>query len=156
MRNASHHRRLIAALLCSLIAACVPASQAGTTRSIGHTPDAAALAAIDIDVAPDGTGLPAGSGAARAGAQLFAASCARCHGASVALGHDRWLYATSIFDYVRRAMPPRPATRLTSDETYALTAYLLAANGIVSQSAQLDRASLPHVVMPDAADFVRP
>ena len=124
------------------------------------------IAALDIDVRPDGTGLPAGSGTAREGAAVYAQKCAACHGANgeggtadVLVGaepknsapfgpeYERWRgarpdvpftignywpYATTLFDYVRRAMPATAPGSLTADETYALVAWLLAKNEIIA------------------------
>jgi len=132
------------------------AETASSPRGLGGRVGAATIAPLDIDVAPDGTGLPDGSGEPHTGARLFAERCAQCHGAGLWLGRDRWMYATSIFDYVRRAMPPQPRQHLSSDDVYALTAYLLAINRVIEPSARLDRSTLPRVAMPDRADFVVP
>ena len=106
----------------------------------------------DISIQPDGTGLPAGSGTAAAGEQVYAAKCVACHGVDGAgTPNDRlvggqgtldqlqqvrtigsfWPYASTVFDYIRRAMPFQSPQSLTNDEVYALTAYLLAENGII-------------------------
>ena len=123
---------------------------------------------------PDGRGLPAGRGTAAEGAPLYAAKCAACHGATgregpndVLVGRDSrpgfpfaqdpalphtignyWPYATTVFDYVRRAMPPTAPGSLTDDEVYALTAFLLRANEIITDDAVMDRTTLPKVAMP--------
>ena len=141
---------------------------------IGRPATPAEIAAIDIDVRPDGRGLPAGRGTAAEGAPLYAAKCAACHGATgregpndVLVGRDSrpgfpfaqdpalphtignyWPYATTVFDYVRRAMPPTAPGSLTDDEVYALTAFLLRANEIITDEAVMDRATLPKVMMP--------
>ena len=143
--------------------------------NLGRTPGAAELSAIDISIMPDGRGLPAGSGAVERGAAVYAAKCQACHGANGAGGpNDRltggigsltsprpiktiasyWPYATTVFDYVRRAMPITAPQSLTNDEVYAVTAYLLSVDGIVPKDARLDAESLPKVRMPNRDGFV--
>ena len=155
-----------------------------TRYGLGRTASSAEVAALDIDVAPDGHGLPPGRGTAAQGASLFAQKCASCHGAQgqgmppafpALVGRDPkgegfpfasdwritrtignyWPEATTIFDYVRRAMPHTAPGSLTNDEVYALTAFLLAANQVISSDAALDSASLSHVKMPYHNKFVR-
>ena len=143
---------------------------------VGRAPTADEVRQWSISVAPDGTGLPQGSGTAAAGRRIFADRCARCHGAegrggdSGALVGGRgtlnsskplrtvgsyWPFATSVWDYVNRAMPfDRPGT-LKPGEVYALTAYLLFLNGIVPENATVDSRSLPRVQMPNRNGFVR-
>jgi cytochrome c len=151
------------------------ASAAALSPNLGRTPSAAELAAIDISIMPDGRGLPAGSGAVEQGAAVYAAKCQACHGANGAGGpNDRltggigsltsskpvktvasyWPYATTVFDYVRRAMPITAPQSLTNDEVYAVTAYLLSVDGIVPKDARLDARSLPKVRMPNRDGFV--
>lgn len=168
------------ALACAasgVVAAQVPApARYGLGRPA--TPDE--VRARDIDVMPDGRGLPAGRGTVRDGATTYAAKCASCHGpkgeggsADRLVGRNEgdsfahatnpklirtvgsyWPYATTLFDYTARAMPfQRPGT-LTADETYGLVAYLLFLNGIVKEDAVMDAASLPKVVMPARDKFV--
>jgi len=143
---------------------------------LGETPSAALIAAWDISVAPDGSGLPPGSGSALEGAPVYALKCGVCHGpGGEGLVNDRlvgghgsiggpaatktvgsyWPYATTIFDYIRRAMPyPRPQS-LSDDETYALTAYLLYLNDIIDEDAVMNAATLPAVEMPNRDNFIR-
>src|SRR6185436_7625302 len=136
----------------SLAAACslTVAAQTGGP-GLGQPVSVADAATWDIGIQPDGTGLPPGEGSAAAGAQLFATHCVACHGAGgVGQPNDKlvggqgtltqlqqvrtvgsyWPYATTIFDYIRRAMPFQAPESLTNDQVYALTAYLLAENGI--------------------------
>lgn len=129
----------------------------------------------DIDVQPDGTGLPAGRGSVARGKQVFEESCAACHGENGQGGiADRlvggngslasarpiktvgsfWPYATTLYDYVRRAMPYLAPQTLSNDDTYAVVAYILNLNGIVPADATLDRASLPAIRMPNRDGFV--
>lgn len=138
------------------------------------------IRALDIDVRPDGRGLPPGRGTVTEGETVFVAKCAACHGMKgEGLTADRlvgrtagddfsfamngtlprtvgsyWPYATTLFDYTRRTMPlPQPGS-LTDNETYSLVAYLLHLNGIVPADAVVDAASLPKVRMPARDRFV--
>jgi len=141
---------------------------------LGRHATPAELAALDIDVAPDGAGLPVGSGTPTEGAAVFSGRCAHCHGAAGEGGPaDRlvggvgslttdaptlttgsfWPYATTLFDYLRRAMPYDSPGSLSANEVYALTAFLLERNGVIEASARLDAASLPAVRMPNRDGF---
>ena len=132
------------------------------------------LAPWDISVMPDGTGLPPGSGTAKQGAPIFQAKCAACHGengkggeaAAVTAGPPRatldggktianfWPYATTIFDFVRRAMPANAPKSLTDQEVYALTAYLLSLNKLIGETDVINAQTLPKVKMPNADNFI--
>lgn len=132
------------------------------------------IAQLDHDVRSDGLGLPAGSGTATAGRVLFARKCGACHGVDGTGGPNGalvvtppepgrrpanvignyWPYATTVFDYIQRAMPFNDPGSLTDDETYALTAFLLHANGLISEKAVLDARTLPKVQMPARDRFV--
>lgn len=136
------------------------------------------IAGWDIDVAPDGTGLPPGSGSVQQGEELYARLGAKCHGAQgegtdvapplvggqgtlntdapVKTVGSFWPYATTLYDYIHRAMPADAPQSLTPDEVYALTAYVLYLNGIVPEDAVMDAQSLPQVVMPNHAGFTSP
>ena len=137
------------------------------------TPDE--IRKIDITVSPDGRGLPAGSGSVSAGAAVYAKSCQACHGekgagkpqdqltggvGSLASGKpvktavSYWPAATTLFDYIRRAMPITSPQSLTNDEVYAVTAYILSIDGIVPSDAVLDAKTLPRVKMPNKDGFV--
>ncbi len=164
---------LTALASCSSIA---PGGQyAEASHDIGTPVTDQDLAAWNIDVAPDGRGLPAGSGDVATGAHLFAAKCAACHGAQGQGGlgdpliggqgtlasakpkrtvGSYWPYATTLFDYIRRAMPYNAPESLSADEVYAVSAFLLNQNGIVPANTRLDAASLPRVVMPNHDGFV--
>lgn len=143
--------------------------------NLGEPISAADIAAWDIAVLPDGTGLPPGSGTAAQGAPIFAVKCALCHGVnaeggiSLALvggepltdGIDTvktianfWPNSTTLFDYTRRAMPWLTPRTLTDDEVYALTAYLLALNNIIDDSDIMNANTLPLVRMPNADGFI--
>ncbi len=142
---------------------------------LGETPSPELIAAWDISVSPDGAGLPAGSGSAVEGAPLYLVNCLVCHGREgEGLLNDRlvgghgtiggpaarktvgsyWPYATTIFDYIRRAMPYLQPQSLTNDEVYALTAYLLYLNGIIDENETMNSATLPAVDMPNRDNFV--
>ena len=142
--------------------------------NLGQPISHAELAAWDINVLPDGTGLPKGSGTAAQGAPIYAQKCAACHGeqgkggisAAVVGGApvksmdspktiaNFWPYATTLFDFTRRAMPwTRPRT-LTNDEVYALTAYLLSLNKIIGESDVMNAQTLPRVRMPNRDGFI--
>ena len=155
-------------------AACAShdATAGASTRHIGTPVDTATIAAIDIDVTPDGVGLPPGSGSATHGASLYEARCMQCHESPVlpalwggigSLGRippeksvgSFWPHATTIYDYIARAMPPGASTPLPPSDVYALTAYLLAQNGIVSRDATLDAQKLPKIAMPNRDGFDR-
>jgi len=135
------------------------------------------LGAEDIDVRADGAGLPPGQGSVEQGAALFASTCAACHGergekpvipalrlvggrgtlatpGAVQTVGSYWPYATTLFDYIRRAMPFEAPESLTADQVYAVTAYLLHLNGIVPDGAVLDAATLPNVQMPNRNGFI--
>jgi S-disulfanyl-L-cysteine oxidoreductase SoxD len=156
-----------------------PAPQPAVSGTFGFGRPASVddVARINIDVRPDGSGLPSGSGSAVQGQPIFAQKCAACHGAngegsSVApklidptpfqtgvttptIG-NYWPYATTVWDYVNRAMPFDKPGSLTSDEVYALTAYLLSQNAIIGENDVLDAQTLPNVKMPNASAFTSP
>jgi cytochrome c len=163
--------RLAAGLICC--AALAGGAWAGA--ELGEPVSAREIAAIDIDVATDGAGLPAGAGTALDGVDIYFAKCASCHGArgeggpgpALAGGFGSlassapvktvgsyWPYATTLFDYIRRAMPYDRPMSLTSEETYALTAYVLWLNGIVGRDDVVDAATLPGVRMPNREGFI--
>ena len=132
------------------------------------------IAGWDLTIGPDGENLPPGSGTASAGAEVYAAKCAACHGAdgtgqlndALVGGHGTltdaapvrtigsyWPYATTVFDYIRRAMPLTQPQSLSNDEVYALTAHLLHANGIIAEDFVVDAESLPSIEMPNRQGF---
>jgi len=131
--------------------------------------------AWNIDVAPTGEGLPAGQGTAKQGAAVFAARCAACHGPTGKEGPmDRlvggagtlasqrpiktigsyWPYATTLYDYVRRAMPFTAPQSLSPDEVYSVVAWLLYRNSIIAEDIVLDAHSLPAIFMPNRQGFL--
>lgn len=142
---------------------------------VGRPPSAEEIRQWDISISPDGKGLPEGSGTAAAARETYANRCARCHGEKgegrdsvpIAGGQGTlknpkplrtvgsyWPYATTIWDYVNRAMPfDKPGT-LSHDQVYALTAYVLFLNGIIPETSVIDAKSLPKVQMPNRNGFV--
>ena len=145
------------------------------TPHLGKPLDEAAIANWDISILPDGTGLPKGSGNSAQGAAIFAEKCSACHGdnarggAAAALVDDRklagisasqktiknfWPYATTIFDFIRRAMPFTAPRSLSDDEVYALTAYILAENKLIDANATMNAETLPKVKMPNRDNFI--
>jgi cytochrome c len=128
----------------------------------------------DITIMPDGTGLPPGSGTSAQGAPIYAQKCALCHGeggkggiaAPVAGGPPRasldggktipnyWPYATTLFDFIRRAMPYSQPSSLTDQEVYAVTAYILAMNKLIGDNDTIDATTLPKVKMPNRDNFI--
>jgi mono/diheme cytochrome c family protein len=156
----------------SLACASAAAAQEGPRLGVPATPEQ--VAGWDISIAPDGTGLPPGSGTAAAGKAVYDTKCLACHGADGAgQPNDRlvggegtlreaapirtigsyWPYATTVFDYIRRAMPYVAPHTLTADETYAVTAYLLALNGVIGEGDVMNATTLPKVVMPNRDGF---
>jgi len=155
-----------------IVAAAPVMPQEGPGLGVEATPEE--VAAWALTVLPSGDGLPPGSGTAREGRAIYAARCLACHGAEgqggpndrLAGGHGTlttaspvktvgsyWPYATTIFDYIRRAMPFTEPQSLSADETYALTAYLLYLNEIVTLDDLVDSRTLPAIEMPNAENF---
>jgi len=143
--------------------------------NLGRTPTPQEIRAADISIPPSGAGLPAGSGDAKAGAQVYASKCLACHGekgagkpADALVGGigslatpkplrtvgSYWPYATTLFDYTRRAMPLQNPKTLTDDEVYAVSAYILFLNGIIAENAPMNAQTLPLVKMPNRDGFV--
>jgi S-disulfanyl-L-cysteine oxidoreductase SoxD len=163
------------AILCAVLLLAVPALAAEMPR-LGQPIAPAELAPWDISIAPDGAGLPPGRGTAAQGAAIYAAKCQACHGEKGAgkpndplvggvgtLASERpavktvgsyWPYATTLFDYIRRAMPWNETKSLSTDELYAVCAYILHLNGIVGENDVLDAQSLPKVAMPNRDGFI--
>src|SRR6266566_3909098 len=132
--------------------------------NLGRPLDAADIAAWDISILPDGTGLPIGGGTPAQGARIFAQKCALCHGVNgkggpfAALvggtpltgGIDTpktianfWGYSTTVFDFIRRAMPWQQPRSLTDNEVYALTAFILEQNKLIGEDDSMNAETLP-------------
>lgn len=165
----------IATALLIGVAIQTPAAFAQQGPGLGQPISPTDLAPWNIDVGTDGKDLPAGSGKAKTGAAIYAAKCQSCHGADgkgqpadqlvggqgtldkldqVRTVGSYWPYATTIFDYVRRAMPFNTPETLTNDEAYALTAYLLYKNGIIRENDEMNARTLPRVRMPNLNGFI--
>ena len=159
--------RLGVLLAVIALAANITALAQQSTYDLGRAPTAEESQACCLPIGPDGKGLPPGNGTAQQGAPIFAQKCASCHGATgregpwhvlVAEG-DRALrrrfFATSIWDFIHRFMPPVKRTRwdqgrqLSPDEVYALTAFLLHQNGIIGENEVMDARTLPQIHMPN-------
>ncbi|HEY7462476.1 MAG TPA: cytochrome c [Gemmatimonadota bacterium] len=147
---------------------------------VGKTASPEQIAALDIDARPDGRGLPPGQGTVARGAQVFQAKCARCHGPTgtegpndVLVGREPrqgflfgqytsltrtignyWPYATTLYDFIHRAMPLDAPGSLAPDEVYSVVAFLLYRNEIVPEDAVIDATTLPAVRMPARDRFV--
>lgn len=173
---------LMAGLMCSSPNARAQGKPATppATFGFGRPATPAEIAALDIDIRPDGAGLPPGRGTAAEGAAIYATRCAMCHGKTgregpndVLVGRvpgdgfpfsrdpkvphtigNYWPYATTVFDYIRRAMPPDKPGSLQDTEVYALTAHLLALNELIPADAVMDATTLPRVRMPARERFV--
>ncbi|MBV8455087.1 MAG: cytochrome c [Acetobacteraceae bacterium] len=166
------------ALVAAMLFAIVAPALAQAPR-FGQPISPADLAPWDIEILPSGRGLPPGRGTVAQGEVIYAAKCEGCHGAKGAgQPNDRlvgnqgtivpgvnpaayntigsyWPYATTLFDYVRRAMPWNQPKSLTNDEVYAVSAYLLNLNGIIGADDVMDAQSLPKVRMPNRNGFIR-
>jgi S-disulfanyl-L-cysteine oxidoreductase SoxD len=164
---------LIAVCALALISAVAVAADG---PNLGRVATPEEIAAWDISIGPDGVGLPPGSGTPKQGETVYRAKCVVCHGEKGAgkpndqlvggqgtLAGDKppvktvgsfWPYATTIFDYVRRAMPYNESKSLTNDEVYAVVAYILQLNGVVGENDTIDARTLPKVLMPNRDGFV--
>jgi len=170
--------RAVLSVLALLGSGC--GTQQRPTLGFGRPATAAEIAAWDIDVRPDGVGLPPGSGVPSQGAVIYARKCAACHGATgtegpferlvgreprqgFPFGRDPrlvktvgnyWPYASTLYDYVNRAMPLDAPGSLTPDEVYSLVAFLLWRNEIIPNTDEMNAQTLPRVVMPARDRFV--
>ena len=170
-------REAKAAIAAIVLAAAAASSAAAQSKGpgLGVPITAADIAAWDISVLPSGRELPAGSGTGTLGEAVYTQHCAACHGAKgVGKPNDPlvggretlkgpgpamktvgsyWPYATTLFDYIRRAMPITAPQSLSNDEVYAVTAYVLQLNGIVGERDTVDAKSLAAVRMPNRDGF---
>jgi S-disulfanyl-L-cysteine oxidoreductase SoxD len=171
----SMRKTLLAAAPAAVLAIASPLF-AQQSPNLGKPISQEDLAPWDISIGPDGTGLPPGSGTAKQGEAVFAAKCQACHGEKGAgqpndrlvggqgsLPGDKpatktigsyWPYATTLFDYIRRAMPLNESKSLTNDEVYSAVAYLLNLNGVITESETINAQSLPKVTMPNRDGFI--
>jgi len=164
--------KLVVAVGLSMLSCATFAQE---SPGLGEDVSADEIAAADFAILPNGDGLPEGSGTAAVGATVYQQYCFACHGEkgtggindTLAGGHgsltsDRprktvgsfWPYATTVFDYVRRAMPLQTPGVLSNDELYAVTAYLLYVNDVISEDDEINAETLPEVRMPNRDNFV--
>jgi cytochrome c len=159
------------------LAACAAATaQTPDFKNVGRTPTPQEVQAVDIAIGTDGKELPPGSGNAKTGARLFAEKCVACHGEKLegsaqapalvggkgtltslhplATVGAYWPFATTVFDYIRRAMPRYQEGSLKPDEVYSLTAFILHRNDIIKEDDVIDAATLPKVKMPNRDGFI--
>lgn len=154
-------------------------AQTADYKNIGRTPTQQEIQAWNISIGPDGKGLPPGQGSAKDGAPIFAAKCAVCHGDQGQGGKigprvvggiadtetlaslkpvrsvgGYWPYATTVWDFIRRAMPRDNSGTLTPNEVYAVTAFILYKSNIIKEDEVLDAKTLPQVKMPNRNGFV--
>jgi mono/diheme cytochrome c family protein len=175
------HSTVLVSALFSL--ALAPGVVFGAGPNLGKPISQTDLAPWDIDIEPSGAGLPAGSGMSDQGAAIFADNCAACHGnggrgattttsgapAAPPVVSDvkrngiddttlsianYWPYATTLFDYIKRAMPWTSPRTLTDDQVYALTAYILAQNKLIDAKQVINAQTLPKVQMPNRNGFI--
>jgi len=145
--------------------------------NLGKVASPEEIASWDIDIGPDGVNLPPGNGTPQQGEQVYLAKCVACHGekgsgkpndqlaggqGSLEPGHapvktvgSFWPYATTLFDYVRRAMPLNEPKSLRDEEVYAVVAYILRLNGVIGENDTIDAQTLPAIRMPNRDGFVR-
>jgi len=162
-----------------LLAANAAVAQTPNFKNVGRAATKEEIQAWDIAAGPDGKGLPPGQGTAKEGTPIFAAKCAVCHGANAEGGKigtrltggkaeiesfttlkpvrtlgAYWPYATTVWDYINRAMPRNQGGTLTANEVYALTAFVLAKSNIIKEDDVMDAKTLPKVEMPNRNGFV--
>jgi cytochrome c len=158
-----------------VVLVCAPSAQAQSPYGIGRPATPAEIAGWNIDVDREGHNLPPGSGTVSHGHEVFDEQCAACHGSNGEGGvGDRlvggqgtlgtpkpvrtvgsyWPYATTLFDYIRRAMPQNAPQSLSNDEVYAVSAYILNLNGLLPADATLDARTLGAIKMPNRGMFV--
>ena len=157
-----------------LVGAALLAAQS-PKYGVGRPPTPEQIRDLGAAIAPDGTGLPEGSGTVATGREVFAANCSRCHGDKAGGGvgpalvggqgtlatakplktvGSFWPYATTVWDYVNRAMPFDQPGQLKPPEVYAVVAYILNLNGIIGNDQVMDAKTLPKVKMPNRDGFV--
>jgi mono/diheme cytochrome c family protein len=162
-----------------LLASGTVLGQTPDYKNVGRTPTKEEIQAWDISVGPDGKGLPDGHGTAKEGATIFAAKCALCHGPNAEGGKigprmagtkadteslttlrpvrtvgGYWPFATTVWDYINRAMPRNQGGTLSANEAYSLTAFILSKSGIIQEGDVMDQKTLPKVQMPNRHGFI--
>jgi S-disulfanyl-L-cysteine oxidoreductase SoxD len=172
-------KRLIIAACVTLFPACAGAQSVVDHYGFGRTPTAQETEKY-FAIPPSGKGLPPGSGTAKAGAEIFAQTCAACHGdklqgnPAAGVGGDRliggrgslatktplktvesyWPYSTTLFDYIKRAMPFSAPGSLTDDQVYSVVAYILSESHVIKPTDVIDAESLPKIAMPNRDGFI--
>ena len=158
-------------LVVSLAACAAAWAQTAKYDNVGRTATPEEVRAHDITVLPSGKGLPPGKGTAKEGAPIYLAHCVMCHGATGKEGgplapklvgdttYERgpmtsWPFATSVWDYINRAMPRYQEGTLAPDQVYAVTAFLLFRSGIIKETDVMDAKSLAEVQMPNRDGWV--
>ena len=165
----------LAVFVAAALAACAVQPPAARPPTLGAAVSAEEVARWDISIPPSGAGLPPGGGTVAQGESVYATKCQSCHGpkgagkpADALVGGigslatatpvrtvgSYWPYATTLFDYTRRAMPIAAPFSLNNDEVYAVTAYVLFLNGIIPADATMNAQSLPAVKMPNRDGFI--
>jgi len=160
-------------LVLLLLAICAVTAQ---KYHVGRSATADEIKTTDQFMAPDGTGLPPGKGTAVEGRDIYERRCSRCHGKQgqgdeegpLAGGKGTlatpkplktvgsfWPYATTIYDYVHRAMPFDNPGLLDANQTYAVTAVILHLNGIIGEKDEMNAQTLPKVKMPNREGFIK-
>jgi cytochrome c len=169
-----HFNFLVPVLIVT--AGATAAAQTPGYKNVGRTPTPQEVQAMDIAIGTDGKELPPGSGNAKLGAQLFADKCMVCHGENqqgsaqapalvggkgtltsmrpMLTAGSYWPFATTIFDYIRRAMPRFQEGTLKVDEVYSLTAFVLYRNDIIKEDDVIDSKTLPKIKMPNRDGFI--
>ena len=159
---------------CALLLCAAAALAQPPKYGVGRTPTPGEIRQWDISVRPDGKNLPSGRGSVAEGKEIYAKRCSKCHGDSGQGGdsvplvggrgtlntskplktvESYWPYATTLFDYINRAMPLTKQGILKPNEVYALTAFILFKNGIIKEDEVMDEHSLPKVQMPNRDHF---
>ena len=165
---------LLSGLLLLLLSSVVSAELDPLSPNLGRALSAEEIAAFDLTILPNGQGLPAGKGSVSTGKAVYLRECMACHGKEGKGGVNNrlaggvgsiqsarpdvtvgsyWPEATTLFDYIRRAMPYTDSGRLTVVETYAVTAYVLFLSGILESDAVVGHENLADVAMPNKAGF---
>ena len=168
-------RRALTAFLAFAAVLCAGRASAQTTYGIGRMATPAEIAGWNIDIGRDGSGLPPGSGTVTRGREVYEQQCAACHGdkgqggvgdrlvgGQGTLGTAKpvrtvgsyWPYAPTLFDYIRRAMPQNAPQSLSNEDVYAVSAYVLNLNGLLSADATLDAKAMGAIKMPNRDMFV--
>jgi S-disulfanyl-L-cysteine oxidoreductase SoxD len=169
-------RKLVAILLAAATAGGIGVALAESPK-LGRPIAEADVKDWDIAILPNGVGLPAGQGTPQEGAKVFVEKCAMCHGDAAKGGvapfypalvggapltsgietqktiANYYAYATTVFDYIRRAMPYNAPRSLPDSEVYALTAYILSLNKLIGENDVMDAKTLPQVKMPNRDGF---